>query len=137
VIDLKGRDHRLAERVLDELRPYLRDGAAATICARSWPLLEPFRGVDGVRAVHSVGSAKQLQRLRRDAAGRRLDGISIHERLLDGRTVRELRELADVIMTWPVNTHVRARELLACGVDGLISDRPGLLLAVTGDTDAA
>jgi glycerophosphoryl diester phosphodiesterase len=137
VLDLKGRDGRLADRVLEELRPYLHDGAGATICARSWPLLEPFRGVEGVRAVHSVGSAKQLQRLRRDAAGRRLDGISIHERLLDGRTVRELRELADVIMTWPVNTHARARELLACGVDGLISDRPGLLLAVTGDADAA
>ena len=28
-------------------------------------------------------------------------------------------------MTWPVNTRERARELIACGVDGLISDRPG------------
>ena len=30
-------------------------------------------------------------------------------------------------MTWPVNTRERARELVACGVDGLISDRPALV----------
>ena len=98
-----------------------------TICARSWPLLEPFRGVEGVRGVHSVGSARQLRRLRRRVADSRLDGISIHERLLDSRTVHELREFADVIMTWPVNTRERARELVACGVDGLISDQPDLV----------
>jgi glycerophosphoryl diester phosphodiesterase len=137
VIDLKGRDPRLAEMVLELLRPLLDAGASVTICARSWPLLERFRGVEGVRGVHSVGSARQLRRLRRQAAGTRLAGISIHERLLDSHTVSELRELADVIMTWPVNTHDRARELLACGVDGLISDRPGLLLPLAVPAEAA
>ena len=127
VLDLKGRERRLAERVLEALRPRLRAGAVVTICARSWPLLEPFRGVEGVRGVHSVGSARQLRRLRRRVADSRLDGISIHERLLDSRTVHELREFADVIMTWPVNTRERARELVACGVDGLISDQPDLV----------
>ena len=87
--------------------------------------------------MHSVGSARQLRRLRRQAAGTRLDGISIHERLLDSRTVHELRELAELIMTWPVNTRERARELVACGVDGLISDRPGLLLPLAGPAEAA
>jgi glycerophosphoryl diester phosphodiesterase len=137
VLDLKGRDPRLAELVLEALRPHLGTGAVVTICARSWPLLEPFRAVEGVRAVYSIGSARQLRRLRHLAAGTRLEGISVHERLLDSKTVHELRELADMIMTWPVNTRDRARELLACGVDGLISDRPGLVLPVTSMPEAA
>ncbi len=137
VLDLKGRDRRLAEQVLEALRPGLRAGAVVTICARSWPLLDVFSGLEGVRGVHSVGSARQLRRLRRHASGKRVDGVSIHERLLDSRTVHELRELADVVMTWPVNTLDRARELTACGVDGLISDRPGLLLPVAFHGEAA
>jgi len=127
VLDLKGRNNALPGRVLEAIAPLVRRGSPVTICARSWPLLEPFEGVEGVRRVHSVGSARQLARLRRLVAGRRLEGVSIHERLLDSRSVRELRELADVIMTWPVNTPERARELAAFGVDGLISDRPGLV----------
>ena len=87
--------------------------------------------------MHSVGSARQLQRLRRQAAGSRIDGISIHERLLDSRTVRELGELAELVMTWPVNTRERAHELIACGVDGLITDRPALLLPLAGSAEAA
>jgi glycerophosphoryl diester phosphodiesterase len=137
VLDLKGRERRLATAVLDMLRPRLDAGAAVTICARSWPLLEPFSGVEGVRRVHSVGSARQLRLLRRQAAGTRIDGVSIHERLLDSRTVQELGELAELIMTWPVNTRERARELIACGVDGLISDRPNLLLPLAGSAEAA
>jgi glycerophosphoryl diester phosphodiesterase len=137
VLDLKGREPGLATAVLDMLRPRLDTGAAVTICARSWPLLEQFAGLESVRRVHSVGSGRQLRRLRRQAAGSRIDGISIHERLLDSRTVRELGEFAELVLTWPVNTRERARELIACGVDGLISDRPALLLPLAGPAEAA
>jgi glycerophosphoryl diester phosphodiesterase len=130
VLDLKGRDRRLAESTLETVRPHLCAASVMTICARSGPLLEPFHGVEGIRRVRSVGSARQLRRLRRRVTGPRLDGISIHERLIDSSTVPELRELAELIMTWPVNTRDRARELIACGVDGLISDRPFLLQPV-------
>lgn len=132
VLDLKGRDPRLAGQLLTELELRLRDGQGVTICARHWALLELLRDVPGVRLVHSVGSSRQLRRLRRSHRGARLDGVTIHERLLDSRTVRELRELADVILTWPINTVERAQELLGLGVDGLISDRPGLLQPVLG-----
>jgi glycerophosphoryl diester phosphodiesterase len=129
VLDLKGRNRRLAERVLSELAPRLADGRGVTICARSWPLLEPFAGVERVRLVHSVGNARQLARLRRRLDGRRIQGISIHERLLDSRRAHELREVADLVLTWPVNTVERARELGSWGVDGLISDRPDVVRA--------
>lgn len=132
VLDLKGRNRRLSDVLLRALDPYLSPTHAVTLCARSWPLLELFRSVPGVRGVHSVGSGKDLAQLRSRIAGSRSAGISIHERLLDRRTTQELRGLANMILSWPVNTTERARELIAYGVDGLISDRPGALQSVLG-----
>ena len=125
VLDLKGRKRRLADLVLDALRPY--PGRRVTVCARSWELLDPFRGSDRVRLVHSVGTAAQLRAFRRRFAEAGADGISIHAKLLDVETVRELRTLAGTVMSWPVNTAERARELVAWGVDGLITDVPATL----------
>ena len=125
VLDLKGRNQRLAGLVLDALRPY--PGRRVTVCARSWALLDPFRGSEGVRLVHSVGTTGQLRAFRRRFAEGRADGISIHAKLLDVETVRELRTLAGTVMSWPVNTAERARELGAWGVDGLITDVPPTL----------
>lgn len=122
MLDLKGRSPRLATNVLAELRPTL-DSRSVTICARAWALLEPFEALPGVRTIHSVGNARQLQALLRLGHRRRLQGISIHERLLNPATVTELRNVADLVMTWPANAAGRARELVAMGVDGLITDR--------------
>jgi glycerophosphoryl diester phosphodiesterase len=135
VLDLKGRDGRLSRLVLEALRPLL-GRAAVTVCARSWPLLEPFRG-EGVRLVHSVGSARQLRRLRRRAAGARLEAVAVHERLVDARSAHELRALAEIVFAWPVNTLERARELVQHGVHGLITDRPEMLrsAALAGGAD--
>ena len=132
MLDLKGSERRLAEIVCDELAPYL--GARRFIvCARSWELLEAFDGLP-VRRVASVGSRRQLRALVERCAGARLDGVSIHERLLDPRAVAELRAVAGVILTWPVNAPARARELLRMGVDGLISDRADAIAPLAADT---
>ena len=40
------------------------------------------------------------------------------------------RQRADVVMTWPVKTIDRARELAAWGVDGLISENLELARAL-------
>jgi glycerophosphoryl diester phosphodiesterase len=132
MLDLKGRDVRLSQRVAAELarRP---SGADVTVCSRSWRLLEAFRDVPGVRAVHSVGSRRQLRALRRRFAGRRLGGISIHQRLLDPATVADLRARAEMIVTWPVATLEEARRLGAWGVDGVITEQfEALAPALTG-----
>ncbi|HEY6890675.1 MAG TPA: hypothetical protein VI300_22925, partial [Solirubrobacter sp.] len=85
-------------------------------------LLEPFAGDPRVRVVHSVGSRRQLRALRRRFAGRRLAGVSIHRRLLDRTTVAELRERAELIVTWPVSTLDEARRLGGWGVHGVITE---------------
>jgi glycerophosphoryl diester phosphodiesterase len=130
MIDLKGRDERLCRHVLDALAA--TPPRRTTVCSRSWSLLEPFRGRPRIRVVHSVGSARQLRMLLRRYPMQSLQGVSIHERLLDGTTVQELRRRAALVVTWPVNTLQRARDLAAWGVDGMISDRPELTVELAG-----
>jgi glycerophosphoryl diester phosphodiesterase len=130
MIDLKGRNPRLADRVVAAITPYLGN-RRLTIAARCWPLLEQFEGLP-VRRLHSVGTARQLRALVRASAGTRLDGVTIHERLLDLAAVAELRRIAGVVMTWPVNDADRASELVGLGIDGLISDRPDAISGVVG-----
>jgi glycerophosphoryl diester phosphodiesterase len=127
ILDLKGRNGELARRVLAALgdRP-------ATVCARDWRLLQPFVDRPSIRVVHSVGTMRQLRRLHRRHAGARLEGVSIHERLLDASTAPELRRLSTFVMTWPVNTLQRAEELVALGIDGLISDDLALASSFDG-----
>lgn len=123
LLDVKGRDRRLGELVLDAL-----GGRHVTICARSPRLLEPFAGLEHVRVFQSLGSRRQLEAHLRNAGTRRLDGVSIHERLLDERVVAELRRHGTTVITWPVNTLRRAHELTRIGVHGLISDDPAALI---------
>jgi glycerophosphoryl diester phosphodiesterase len=76
------------------------------------------------RIVHSVGSRRQLSALLRRSRAEPIDGVSIHERLLDAETAVALRRHAQLVMSWPVNTVERARELASWGVQGLITDIP-------------
>jgi glycerophosphoryl diester phosphodiesterase len=135
MIDLKGRRPRLAELVAEAVAPYLGQ-RRLTVSSRCWPLLEPFAELP-VRRLHSVGSARQLRALVRQFPGARLDGVAIHERLLDLAALAELRRIAAVVMTWPVNDAGRAAELLGLGVDGLISDRPEAITAAFATEAAA
>jgi len=129
MLDLKGSRRRLAEIVRAELEPYL-PGRRFTVCARSWGLLDAFEGLP-VRRFASVGSRRQISGLLARFADTGVDGVSIHERLLDAKVVAELRTVAGLVLTWPVNAPARARELLRIGVDGLISDRAGFIAPAT------
>lgn len=124
LLDLKGRNTRLAELVRDALPA----GRLVTVCARSRALLEPFAGLEDVRLFQSVGSRRQLRTLLQTADSLALDGVSIHERLLDERVVEALRGLGATVISWPVNSLERAGELARLGIHGLISDDPAALL---------
>lgn len=128
LLDLKGSRMRLAELVRSELAPYLPERRFA-VCARSWSLLEAFEGLP-VRRFASVGSRRQLRALLERFADAGLDGVSVHERLLDARVIADLRSVAGLVLTWPVNVPARARELLRLGVDGLISDEARVIAPV-------
>jgi len=128
MLDLKGANTRLAEIVRQELEPYV-PGRRFTVCARSWALLDAFDGLP-VRRFASVGNRRQLRALLDRFAQTRLDGVSIHERLLDAGVLAEIRSVAGLVLTWPVNVPARARELVRLGVDGLISDEAGVIAPV-------
>lgn len=117
MLDLKGVDPRLPGRLAGELADH---PGPVTVCSRNWRFLRRLRGP---RVVHSVGSRRQLRALRRRFAGRRLQGVSIDQRLLDAPTVADLRRRADMVLAWPVPTADDARRLASWGVDGLISER--------------
>jgi glycerophosphoryl diester phosphodiesterase len=121
MLDLKGRDVRLATRVAEALGRRPRDNTIC--CSQNWALLAALHDVAQVRLVHSVGSARQLGALRKYAAKQPVSGISIHKRLLDPRRVDELHRYVDVVMTWPVIDPVEAHRLAGWGVDGLITQQ--------------
>jgi len=125
MLDVKGWRSRLAKIVRAEIEPYL-PGRRFTICARSWHLLDVFDGLP-VRRLASARSRRQMRALLHRFADTGVDGVSVHEHLLDARAVAELRSVAGMVLTWPVNAPSRARELMGIGVDGLISDRAGLI----------
>ena len=72
--------------------------------------------------MHSIGTARELRRFLDRFGAERLDGVSVHERLLEPASVASLRSIAEVLMTWPVNRPGRARELVRLGVDGRSPD---------------
>ena len=119
MLDLKGHDRRLPGLVARAIESSGPPGRV-TVCSQDWSLLEPFRHHPDVRVVHSVGNARQLERLRRRHEGS-LAGISIHRRLLDRVVVADLRRRADLVLSWPVESVEQARELGGWGVRGLIS----------------
>jgi glycerophosphoryl diester phosphodiesterase len=120
MLDLKGHDRRLSARLADAIRAS-EAPERVSVCSRNWRLLEAFGDLDSVRVVHSVGSARQLARLRALRPGHALAGISIDRRLLNPAVVSELRHRARLLMAWPVETPEQARTLAGWGVHGLIS----------------
>ena len=125
MLDLKGRDVRLGHRMAAALAPE----RPVTVCARAWSLVDPLRELSHVRLIRSIGGRRGLARLLREPADDRLDGISIHRKLLTPAVVAELKRRCGVVMTWPVTDAADARVLGSWGVDGVIVEDYAALLA--------
>ena len=121
MLDLKGRDRRIGSLVAAALAAHA-PGRAVTVCARSWRVVEPLRGLPHVRLVRSIGGRRGLAALLRERSGERLDGVSIHRRLLTPDVVDQLRRRATTVLTWPVASAAEARLLGSWGVDGVITE---------------
>jgi glycerophosphoryl diester phosphodiesterase len=130
MLDLKGRDRRLAAALRDAV-----GHRSVTVCSRTWPLLSGLRDLPSVRVVHSAGSRSQLRGLLRGDAGERLGGVSVHRRLLDERAVSELRRRTETVLTWPIATLGDARMLGSWGVSGVITERYAALAPALAETE--
>lgn len=118
-VDLKGWNRRLSRRVIAALdaRP------GYVVSARAWWLLHPFRAVDDVRVLHSIGAAWQLRWFRLRHRRTAFDGVSIRSDLLNAEVVAELKSRADVVFAWRVASFAQACQLEQWGVDGVIVNR--------------
>ena len=124
LLDLKGSDTRLADVVLSSIQPFV-DARSITVCGRNWALLDCFENVPGITVFYSAGTPSELLGLL--ARDRPIDGVSISETLLNRRIVRLVREGAETIVAWTVNSRARARELTSIGVDAIVTDDLRLL----------
>ena len=121
LLDLKGRDTRLSEEVLDAMAPHLGRRPLA-VCARAWSLLEPFRGEPHLRLVPSVGSPRELSAFLAGSSSTPASAVSVRDSLVDAPTVRSLRTRAGTVVCWTVNCSRRAAQLASWGVDGITTD---------------
>lgn len=98
------------------------------VSSRQWRLLDQLGdAATEMRMFYSVGRESGLQALfRRAAASPRPAGTSIRHTLLSAAVVHQLHDAGLQVFAWTVNNRHRAEELLAWGVDGLISDDTGL-----------
>lgn len=126
MFDLKGSDPLLPDRLIQAVHENT-PGRRFSVCSQSWDLLEPFRDHPDVRVAHSIGSEKQLGQVWPRLTWHDRHVISIHRKLLSPQTVRLLKERAEMVFTWPINSAEVLQEVLGWGVDGIISDSIPLL----------
>ncbi|MBI2764806.1 MAG: glycerophosphodiester phosphodiesterase [Chloroflexi bacterium] len=129
MLDLK----RAAERSFPaQVREAMRTHAPAapySVCSQNWDLLEHFRGVPGVRVIHSVGKKRMLAEVLARLTWHDRHAVAVHQRLLTPAVVQHLLRHAPVVLSWPVNDAATLERLRSWGVNGFISDNLALLAA--------
>lgn len=60
------------------------------------------------------------------------DVLSVEHSLITARSLKKMRGRGYRVFAWTVNDPAEIERLVALGVDGIISDRPDLVLAATG-----
>ncbi len=126
MLDLKGWQPWLGPKV----REAMRGAAPYVVCGRRWRMLEAFDGVPGVRVAHSARTAAELTRLQQHLTNRRTWAVSVHISLLTPERVAALRQHAEVVMSWPINTQEEYGFVTGLGVNAVISDELAALPTV-------
>ncbi|SHF69610.1 Glycerophosphoryl diester phosphodiesterase [Jatrophihabitans endophyticus] len=120
LFDPKDRDPTARVRLVAALAGLVPDPAAHVVSTRDPVDLARFADA-GFRTWRTLDTARQVI-----AAGRAplaADGVTVRHRALTGNSVRALHVVTDTVVGWTVNSAVRARELVAMGVDGITTDR--------------
>lgn len=125
MLDLKGFDPRIGGRVRAALDRHPELAGRIVVCSRHWGQLRQFAALPEVTSVYSAGSRMQARLLL--ARYERPQGVSIRCDLLDARLAARIRAATSLLMAWPVNSVETMRRMAKLGVNGMISDRPGVL----------
>ena len=129
MLDLKGVG-RVGPRTAEALHARL-PGTPVLVCSRWWPSVDAFAAAPWASVVLSARTPRELallqRRLRRDGTAH---GVSLHRSLLSARAVAELRSQVEVVMTWAVDDLDALDEVVALGVNGIITNEVEVLRAV-------
>ena len=91
--------------------------------------LAAFRAA-GLRTWRTVKNGRQLAGLFA-AESLEDDGVSIRHALLDEQVIDRLHSLVPSVVGWTVNDAARARSLIRWGIDGITTDRPQEITAIS------
>jgi len=128
VIELKyyGHDENLEQRVVDQVET-LGQAHEVVVMSLDYGALRKMRALRpdwtlGLLTAKAVGDLTEL-----DA-----DFLAVHAGLATRRFVRRAHARGKLVYAWTVNDPVQMFRLLNLGVDGLITDEPGLARWVIG-----
>lgn len=144
IIELKGRDTRLARRAVEIVRAA---GALDRICFGGFSsvALAAARAAGAAEACTSAGREETRWALYRTwvrwpmRAGRyqafQVPEMAGRTRVVSPRFVRAAQAAGKLVQVWTVDDEEAMRRLGAWGVDGLITDRPDLAVLVARSLD--
>ncbi len=123
-LDIKSSTARAADAVLGLYHDNESMMPPTRVSSKEWKLLDQLAAADTtMRMYYSVAVPAAIDALlRRAASASPPAGASIRHTLLSADVVRSLHAAGLQVCAWTVNTRHRAEELLAWGVDGIISD---------------
>ena len=136
MLDLKGRAAGLSQAVIREMER-VAPGRAYAVCSQGWDLLAPFEPLPHVRVIHSVGNRRALGEVLKRLSGEAHHAISVNQKFLDAAVVRDLRQAAPTVMTWPINSVQLLRRVQEWGVTGATTDRLEVVRAIVAGRKGA
>jgi glycerophosphoryl diester phosphodiesterase len=127
MLDLKGWQPWQGRAVADAMER-LAPGRPYLVSTGAWHMLSAFEHVPNAGIIHTVADRRHAWRIGLRLRRHRTDAIGVRRSLLADPTLApRLRRLAPVVLTWPVDSHAVAAEVLDRGVNGLIVDGLDLL----------
>lgn len=134
MLDLKETSRSFLVRVASFVQS--RPSPDVIIVSRSVSALEFLdEEVPEATLMVSIASRDSLRRVMEDdRLHDAIDGVSVASGLLDQGVIEELKARDLAVFAWVVNRIPRVNELVAAGVDGIVTDNLALL-ELFGDTD--
>jgi glycerophosphoryl diester phosphodiesterase len=103
-----------------------------TFCGQNWSVLQRLRVIDpGLRVYYSIGAQRQLPAFGHVPQDETLRGVCVHQSLLNAQLIDILKRRGLDIWTWIVDDVEQARQLVAMGIDGIISNNLDVLKALS------